>query len=100
VLTIRRVLEGKRREVLHLLAASLSAEKPDQPDQCLGESENNGQVAGWISSNPIPNPTTKADQNPAKNGPLVGLVGSDSQQESPPGANHTGQQADDWGNWQ
>jgi hypothetical protein len=77
VLTVRRTLEGKRREVLHLRAGSLSAEKPDQPDQSEKNHGGNGRVAGRVATEPTSNPTTKPDQNPAENRQLVGLVGSD-----------------------
>src|SRR5262249_30562203 len=82
VLTVRRTLEGKRREVLHLHSASLSCPEPDQPDQSPGTAgENgrvNGRVAGRVAGFPTSYPTSGPDQNAGENGPLVGLVGSDA----------------------
>ncbi len=83
VLTVRKTLEGKRREVMHLRAASLYAEKPDQPDQTRAEPEENGRDCGRVPSCPTQNPTTKPDQFPAETDELVGLVGSDTGIDGP-----------------
>jgi hypothetical protein len=86
VLTIRKTLEGKRREVMHLHIVSLSAEKPDQPDQGRSQPQGNGQVCGQVAGHVLPdptsNPTTKPDQNNAENGQVVGLVGSEAAGEA------------------
>jgi hypothetical protein len=86
VLTVRRTLEGRRREVLHLRSAVLSPPEPDQPDQQTQKTEESGRVAGRVtpepSQNPTSNPTTKPDQKPEENSRLVGLVGSDTGEEA------------------
>jgi hypothetical protein len=86
VLTVRRVLEGKRREVLHLLATSLLSE-PDQPDHSPENAGENGRVPGRVagrdSPDPTADPTTEPDQNTEGNGRVVGLVGSDAGREAP-----------------
>jgi hypothetical protein len=90
VLTVRRTLEGKRRDVIHLKAACLSAERPDLSDQHPPEPQGNGQVDGRVLADPTIDPTTKLDQNPAANGQvvgLVGLVGSDEGLDSRPVGN-------------
>jgi hypothetical protein len=85
VLTIRKTLDGRRREVLHLRADCLSATQPDQPDQSGGSAERNGrvsgQVSGRVSSEPSAHPTPKPDQNDAEDGDLVGLVGKAPREE-------------------
>ncbi len=48
-LKVRRSLEGARRDVLHLRAASLLRGKPDQPDQDL-EEERPETAAAWSGS--------------------------------------------------
>jgi hypothetical protein len=78
VLTVRRTLEGKRREVLHLQGLSPCI-GPDQPDQSPGNHGENGRVAGRVAGrvcpDPTSNPTSKPDQTTEENGELVGLVG-------------------------
>jgi hypothetical protein len=78
MLTIRRTLGGRRREVIHLLAASLSAA---EPDQSRAEPERYGRVAGRVSPDPTTDPTTKPDHNARGNAGLVGLVGSETEGE-------------------
>jgi hypothetical protein len=78
VLTVRRTLEGKRRDVMHLSAAFLSAEKPDQPDHGGRNPGENGRVCGRVPPGPAADPTTEPDPNAQKNGQSVGLVGSDA----------------------
>jgi hypothetical protein len=73
VLTVRRTLEGTRREVLHLRAVSLYT-GPDQPDQSPANPGETGRVDGRVRANP----TNEPDQKPGANGQLVGLVGSDA----------------------
>lgn len=65
VLTVRRTLGGKRRDVLHLEAGALTPPQPDQPDQ---ESTGAGPV-GSPSAEPVP--------------PLVRLVGFRAGEERP-----------------
>jgi hypothetical protein len=81
VLTVRRVLEKSRRDVLHLRATSLLCGQPDQPDQSPDNSEENGLVAGRVTGRVVPdsttNPTREPDQNAEEIGPVVGLAGSD-----------------------
>ncbi len=87
VLKVRRTLESRRREVLHLRAASLSAEKPDHPDHHGPNPEENGRVGGRVAGQVAPeatgDPTTEPDRNTAENGQVVGLVGSDTGVEAP-----------------
>jgi hypothetical protein len=87
VLTVRRTLEGRRRTVLHLRADVLSPAQPDQPDQWGRTPGGNGRVGGRVAPTPGPNPTTEPDQNGRENGPLVGLVGSDTGVDGYPGDN-------------
>jgi hypothetical protein len=77
VLTVRRTLEGRRRNVLHLRADTLSQEpdQPDQPDHTPANAGENGRVAGRVCPDPAGNPTSEPDQKARENGPLVGLVG-------------------------
>jgi hypothetical protein len=56
VLTIRRVLEGRRRNVLHLRADIFSAGKPDQPDQPAASAEEVETCAGQV---PAGDPTNR-----------------------------------------
>jgi hypothetical protein len=85
--TIRRTLEGTRREVLHLLVTSLPPLRPDQPDQASKTPTKTGQVGGQVAGQETPNLTTdlttKPDQNPPENGELVRSVRSDTGGESP-----------------
>jgi hypothetical protein len=76
VLTVRRTLDGRRREVLHLQARCLSTwTRPDQPDQPREKPERNGRVASGEGPPPTSNPTTRPDPKPEGNGRLDGLVG-------------------------
>jgi hypothetical protein len=87
VLTVRRTLEGKRREVLHLRTSLLWAEKPDQPDQHAPTTGPPGTCAGQVSEvdrtsapdqaslDPV-NPTNGNACPVGTNGHVVGLVGS------------------------
>jgi hypothetical protein len=88
-LTVRRTLDGKRREVLHLHAASLFS-GPDQPDQPPANAEENGRAAGRVAGRDgpdlTPDLTTGTDQPAGENGRLVGLVRSGAGREAAPGA--------------
>ena len=85
VLTVRRTLEGRRRDVLHLDADALAALPPseaDQPDQGRDIPPNPWSNC-WSSAGApsITNPTTEATERPALYAPLVGLVGSNGRRE-------------------
>ncbi|HEY7310753.1 MAG TPA: hypothetical protein VH643_15425, partial [Gemmataceae bacterium] len=104
VLTVRRVLEGQRRGVLHLHTHLLRS-RPDQPDH-LNEnpektSNSDGQVGG---PDPTTDPTTGTDKpdhahnpttdpttiNPCQlegSGDVVGLVGFEMDPQGTPGIN-------------
>ncbi len=112
VLTVRHVLENQRRSVLHLHTHLLRS-RPDQPDHLDGTSENTRSYGGQVDRpNPTTNPTTGTDQpdhapatgtyqpdhapNPTTNpttvtpygsygkGGVVGLVGSEMEDEDTP----------------
>ena len=80
MLTVRKTLEGRRREVLHLRTSCLTAPEPDQPDQSPSKGEGNGRVSGRVGGRAAAekevNPTTKPDQNKGGTAAVVGLVGS------------------------
>jgi hypothetical protein len=115
VLTIRRTLEGRRREVIHLQAASLLRREPDQPDQLKENTGKNGQVAGRVCPNPTTNPTsnptsnltnpTNPTSNPTsefgqktgENAQLVGLVGLDAGKEGEAEEKPATASSDEWG---
>jgi len=67
VLTVRRSLDGKRRDVLHLHAATLSCREPDQPDQPPSpEAEEPGSLSdAWSGSwsGTAPRPDQQPDQS-------------------------------------
>jgi hypothetical protein len=84
VLTVRRTLEGRRREVIHLRASVLSAEKPDQPDQGGSAPEPTPGNGGRVGREPTPNPTTGTGPNTPAFGRLVGLVESHWEQAPVP----------------
>jgi hypothetical protein len=89
VLTVRRTLEGQRRDVLHFSADLFSAGKPDQPDQPGANGEQSPPCGGRVPccqpdqgtprpDQGAPNPTSGSDCPMGTNGELVGLVGSDT----------------------
>ena len=70
-LIVRKVLEGKRRAVLHLNAAHIYAGEPDQPDhietkspESLGNSGAHGRVSwsGFAPLRPKPDQETRPEQ--------------------------------------
>jgi uncharacterized protein DUF3854/uncharacterized protein DUF927 len=77
--SIRRTLEGKRRDVLHLRASVLTADEPDQPDQPDRESEPPGLGKGAEDKAASAGASSAPPQN--GDGPtrspdgMVGLVG-------------------------
>ncbi|HUY32008.1 MAG TPA: DUF927 domain-containing protein [Pirellulales bacterium] len=82
-LTVRRTVEGRRRDVIHLHLTSLTAQDPTNPTNWPTTSENSGghgQVAGRVSGRVPPatadNPTAGPDQFPVEKVSRVGLVGS------------------------
>jgi hypothetical protein len=48
VLTVRRTLEGRRREVIHLCSGRLSPPEPDQPDQSATRPHLANPCAGGV----------------------------------------------------
>jgi hypothetical protein len=69
VLTVRRTLEGKRRDVLPLAAGALTPPEPDQPDQ--------GPPTGEPGPTPLGGPTSTGSPDGQRDPTtLVGLVGS------------------------
>jgi hypothetical protein len=76
-LTVRRTLEGRRRNVLHLYVSSLETE-PAQPAHERENAGENGRVCGRVSGLPPTNPPTKTGEN----GSLGGLGGLQSGRES------------------
>ena len=107
VLTVRRVLEGHRRSVLHLHTHLLHS-RPDQPDHEEENTEKSSISGGRVGENspsdPTTNPTTRPDQpdhghnpttdpttvnpcQPTGNGGVVGLVGSEREDDGLPGIN-------------
>jgi hypothetical protein len=107
VLTVRRVLEGQRRSVLHLHTHLLRS-RPDQPDHRDENAEktsgSGGRVGGSGRSHPTTDPTTGDGQpdhsnhpttNPTapspwqikESGGVVGSVGSKTDTEGAPGMN-------------
>ena len=87
VLTVRRTLEGRRREVLHLRASVLSADKPDQPDQTALGPLATDQIPGRVEPDHATDPTANSARNAATLGEVVGLVGSDGEAQALPANN-------------
>jgi hypothetical protein len=92
-LTLRRVLQGASRNVLHLNSSSLCA-KPDIPDN---DRENAGEMSGFEcraacreTQNPTANPTTNPTANTEENGLIVGFVGSEVGRDAPREKNNSG----------
>jgi hypothetical protein len=108
VLTIRRVLEGQRRSVLHLHTHLLRS-RPDQPDHLDETTEETSGSGGRVgeggggrpTTNPTTHPTTGGDNpdhptdptnnptaasacRPGGSGAVVGLVGSETGTEGAP----------------
>lgn len=78
-LTIRRTLEGQRREVLHLHGASITSDqltKLTNRAQDTADAEGFGQFAGQFPESGSQELTSGTDQNPRQDSPLVSLVSS------------------------
>lgn len=104
VLTVRRVLEGQRRSVLHLHTHLLRS-RPDQPDHLDENPEKTSSSGGQVSRpDPTTHPTTGSDKpdqlshsttNPTTasscqlegSGGVVGSVGSGMDDNGEPGMN-------------
>jgi hypothetical protein len=85
-LTVRRVLDGVSRNVLHVYS-SLLCPKPDKLDS---ETENAEQMSGSEcrvacreSQNPTSDPTSNPTANIEGNGQNVGFVGSETGRDTP-----------------
>jgi hypothetical protein len=104
VLTVRRVLEGRRRDVLHVRGLLLH-KQPDQPDHrgtsaqttasFSGREGENGRSHPTIhpttdrhepdqSTRPTTTPTTGSSCPPSTNSKMVGSVGSETRGEGTP----------------
>jgi hypothetical protein len=111
-LTVRKTLQGTRRDVLHLArtpASPLDETGPTGPG--TSNPEENGPVpwagagVGNGQANGKAAPKTAAagtpGQPPATRGPEMGRLGrSDTGEEAAPGEDKSEQQAKDWGAWQ
>jgi hypothetical protein len=91
-LTVRRVVDGASRNVLHLHSSACCAQ-PDKPD--IG-SENAEEMSGLEcrvacqeSQNPTRNPTANPTGNAERNGPNVGFVGLESGTSASTGENNS-----------
>jgi hypothetical protein len=111
-LTVRKTLQGARRDVLHIArtaAPSAPATGPIGPEG-EGDRENGpetwaGSWAGNGEANGKPAQQTAAagtsGHSPATAGPELGRLGRlDTGGEGAAGANNSRQQADGWGDWQ
>src|SRR5262249_39139166 len=67
VLTVRRVLEGQRRGVLHLREGLLCC-RPDQPDHSSGSQEEAGNCGGQVPGTAPDQPPTNSTTNPTTAG--------------------------------
>jgi hypothetical protein len=75
VLTVRKVLQGRRQNVLHL-ALSLLLEKPDQPDHGDENPLKNRADGGRVPPEEDQNPTTNPTTNPTSRSSAVASSGS------------------------
>lgn len=90
VLTARRTVEGRQRDVLHLHTDALSpATKPDQPDHEAKTAKKNGRVGGRVVGQETDDPTTNPTANADENRPMVGLVGLDSGRDASRNGNNS-----------
>jgi hypothetical protein len=111
-LTVRKTLQGARRDVLHL---RVSATPPAQTTGPIGpeshEAQENGPISwagsraenGEANREPAHEPATAgtSGQLPAAVEPEPGRLGRlDTGEEDVVGANNSQQQADGWGEWQ
>jgi hypothetical protein len=104
-LTVRKTLQGERRDVLHVVWPSVaSAPKPgpaedDGPDTWADSWAGNGYTNGEAAHAAGAAGTTR--QPPASAGPGLGRLGwSDTGEEAAAAGNSPQQQAGPWGDWQ
>jgi hypothetical protein len=104
-LTVRRTLQGSRRDVLHLssaLCSPLQATGPTGPE--AANPQRNGPVSGAGSGGkneePAQQPPHESAQKNGENDELGRLGQRDAHKQATPGENVDKQQANDWGNWQ
>jgi len=83
--TDRRVLEGRRREIIHLHAACITGENltnPTTPNSKAGNAEENGQFpgqfVGQFDQNGASDLTTKTDHSAGNGQAMVSLVRSET----------------------
>jgi hypothetical protein len=110
-LTVRKTLQGTRREVLHIARTPAQVNAGEAgvgnwPDKCGSEAENgpkpwadvgngNGKPAQPVS------PSGTTGHQPATVGPDLGRLGrSDRGEEAAPSESNLKQQAQGWGAWQ
>lgn len=88
VLTVRRTLEGARREVLHLhaktldLSSSLGPDQPDHEDLIPARGLLFPELLPRVAANPTTDPTIATSDPPDTAGCLVWLVGSRTGREA------------------
>jgi hypothetical protein len=111
-LTVRKMLQGVRRDVLHI--AKIGAPGAPQTGPTDSEDEGGGEKgpepwAGlWAGNGQVNDPAAHKmatpgtpGQPPAANGSEMGRLGrSDTGEEAGAGEKNSGQQAADWGDWQ
>jgi hypothetical protein len=89
-LTVRKVLEGQPRSVVHVSTDSIfPCTEPDKPDISSGRAEENVGLRCRVSpgggQNPTAQLTTKPDIGPEKNGQMSGLSGCVQGKTAPKG---------------
>lgn len=73
--TVRRTLDGLRRDVIYLRAAAVNTRaEPDQPDHSVANADQSGRVGGRLDTDPTTDPSTES----IGNGQMVGLVGPET----------------------
>jgi hypothetical protein len=104
-LTVRKTLQGERREVLHVVWPSVAsapksdAADDDGPGSWAGSWAGNGHANGEAAH--AAGAAGTAGQPPASAGPELGRMGrSDAGEEAAAAGNNAKQQAGGWGDWQ
>jgi hypothetical protein len=111
-LTVRKTLQGARRDVLHIawtaapsgaktgtIGPEGEAGREDGPETSAGSWAGNGEANGKPAHQTAPAATP--GHSPATVGPEMGRLGRlDTGEEGTAGANRSEQQADGWGDWQ
>jgi hypothetical protein len=103
-LTVRKTLQGERREVLHVVWPSVSSAPKsdaadDGPETWAGSWAGNGHANGEAAH--AAGAAGTAGQPPASAGPELGRMGrSDTGEEATAAGDNSKQQAGGWGDWQ